>query len=161
MNRAVKCRIEPNKGQIALFSKTFGCCRFLYNRMLTDRLTAEMTGEYVRTTPAKYKKDYPWLKEVDSLALCNVNLHLDEAFRKYRSEKGAGLPRYKSKHHSRQSYTTNLVNNNIRLEGKKLRLPKAGPVRIRVHREIPEEWKLKSVTVSKEASGKYYASIWE
>ena len=159
MNRAVKCRIEPNKGQIALFSKTFGCCRFLYNRMLTDRLTAEMTGEYVRTTPAMYKKDYPWLKEVDSLALCNAKLHLDAAFRKYRTENGIGHPRYKAKHHSRQSYTTNLVNNNIRLEGKKLRLPKAGQVRIRVHREIPEEWKLKSVTVSKEASGKYYASI--
>ena len=85
MNRAVKCRIEPNKGQIALLSKTFGCCRFLYNRMLTERTTAEMTGEYVRTTPAKYKKDYPWLKEVDSLALCNAKLHLDEAFRKYKS----------------------------------------------------------------------------
>ena len=139
MNRAVKCRIEPNKGQIALFSKTFGCCRFLYNRMLTDRLTAEITGEYVRTTPAMYKKDYPWLKEVDSLALCNAKLHLDAAFRKYRTENGIDHPRYKAKHHSRQSYTTNLVNNNIRLEGKKLRLPKVGPVRIRVHREIPEE----------------------
>lgn len=159
MNRAVKCRIEPNKEQKILMEKTFGSCRFLYNRMLTDRVTSELTGEYIKITPAVYKKEFPWLREVDSLALCNTQLDLDEAFRKHRAEKGIGHPRYKAKHHSRRSYTTNLVNNNIRLEGKKIRLPKVGQVRIRVHREIPEEWKLKSVTVSKEASGKYYASL--
>lgn len=159
MNRAMKCRIEPNKEQMVLMEKTFGCCRFLYNRMLTDRVTSEFTGEYKKITPAVYKKEFPWLKEVDSLALCNTQLDLEEAFRKHRTENGIGHPRYKAKHHSRRSYTTNLVNNNIRLEGKKLRLPKVGQVRIRIHREIPEEWKLKSVTVSKEASGKYYASL--
>ena len=159
MNRAVKCRIEPNKDQKILMEKTFGSCRFLYNRMLTDRVTSELTGEYIKISPAVYKKEYPWLREVDSLALCNTQLDLDEAFRKHRTENGNGHPRYKAKHHSRRSYTTNLVNNNIRLEGKKLRLPKVGQVRIRVHSEISEEWKLKSVTVSKEASGKYYASL--
>ena len=56
MNRAMKCRIEPNKEQMVLMEKTFGCCRFLYNRMLTDRVTSEFTGEYKKITPAVYKK---------------------------------------------------------------------------------------------------------
>lgn len=159
MNRAVKCRIEPNRAQRELFEKTFGCCRFLYNRMLSDRMTADMMGEHIKNTPAMYKKDHPWLKEVDSLALCNTQLDLEEAFRKSRREKKTGAPRYKSKHHSRQSYTTNVVNDNIRIEGRKIRLPKAGMVRIKVHRDIPEDWKLKAVTVSKEPTGKYYASL--
>ena len=159
MNRAVKCRIEPDRAQREIFEKTFGCCRFLYNRMLTDRMTADMIGEDAKITPAVYKKEYPWLKEVDSLALCNTQLDLKDAFRKSRREKNTGAPRYKSKHHSRQSYTTNVVNGNIRIEGKKIRLPKAGMVRIRVHRDIPEGWKLKAVTVSKDPTGKYYASL--
>ena len=159
MNRAIKSRIYPNKEQCVLFEKTFGCCRFLYNRMLTDRMTGEYMGEAVRRRPAMYKKEFPWLKEVDSLALANVQLDLESAYKKHNSDPKTGYPRYKSKHHSRRSYTTNVVNSNIRIEGKKIRLPKAGMVRIKVHRDIPEGWKLKSVTVSMEGSGKYYASL--
>lgn len=159
MNRAVKCRIRPNKKQKEQMEKTFGCCRFLYNRMLNDRMMGDVLGEPVRPRPAMYKKEYPWLSEVDSLALCNVQLDLETAFRNHRDRKGMGYPGYKSKHHSRRSYTTNVVNGNIRTEGKRIRLPKIGMVRIKVHREIPEDWKMKSVTVSKEPSGKYYASL--
>jgi putative transposase len=159
MNRAVKCRIEPNKEQKGLLGKTFGCCRFLYNRMLSDRIAGDVTGELVRPRPAMYKKEFPWLKEVDSLALCNVQLDLEGAFRNYYTRPGTGYPRYKSKHHSRRSYTTNVVNGNIRIEGKRIRLPKIGKVRIRVHRDIPVGWKLRSVTVSMDPSGKYYASL--
>ena len=159
VNRAMKFRIEPGKKQKELFEKTFGCCRFLYNRMLTDRSQADGSGEKVRPRPAMYKEAYPWLKEVDSLALCNVQLHLEAAFRNYYARPETGYPRYKSKHHSRQSYTTNVVNGNIRIEGKKLRLPKAGPVRIRQHRKIPDSWKLKSVTISREPGGTYAAAL--
>jgi putative transposase len=159
MNRAIKCRIDPTREQRVLFEKTFGCCRFLYNRMLTDRLTGEYMGEAVRPRPAMYKKEFPWLKEVDSLALTNVQLDLEAAYKKHHKDSKTGYPRYKSRHHSRRSYTTNVVNNNIRIEGKKIRLPKAGMVRIKVHRDIPEGWELKSVTVSMEGSGKYYASL--
>lgn len=159
MNRAMRFRIEPNKEQKELLERTFGCCRFVYNRMLSDRKLADMVGERKKITPALYKKDYPWLKEVDSLALCNAQLDLEEAFRNHRTRRDSGYPKYKSKHHSRQSYTTNVVNGNIRIEGKKIRLPKIGSVRIRAHRDIPEIWKLKAVTVTKEASGKYYASL--
>ena len=102
MNRAMRLRIEPNKEQRELFEKTFGCCRFLYNRMLSDRNLSDMTGERMEIRPAAYKKEYPWLREVDSLALCNVQLDLERAFRDYRKVPGRGRPGYKSKHHSRR-----------------------------------------------------------
>ena len=72
----------------------------------------------LRNTPASYKKEYPWLKEVDSLALANVQMHLESAFHKFFREPFAGFPRFKSKKSSRKSYTTNVVNGNIFLEGK-------------------------------------------
>ena len=128
--------------------------------MLTDKKDwYEKHHEMLRTTPAQYKKKYEWLKEVDSLALANVQLHLEAAYRKFFREKKAGFPRYKTKRHHRQSYTTNVVNNNIRLEGKRLRLPKAGEVKIVLHRQIPQEAVMRSVTVVREGSGKYYACI--
>lgn len=158
--RAYKFRLYPDREQAELFQKTFGCCRFLYNHMLADKTEMyEKTGKMKRLTPAGYKKDHPWLKEVDSLALANVQLHLESAYKKYFSQEKAGHPKFKSKHRSRKSYTTNVVNGNIRVEGGKLRLPKAGYVKIRCHREIPEDYVLKSVTVSMEPSGKYYAAL--
>ena len=158
--RAYKFRLYPDREQAELFQKTFGCCRFLYNHMLADKTEMyEKTGKMKRLTPAGYKKDHPWLKEVDSLALANVQLHLEAAYKKYFSQEKAGHPKFKSKHRSRKSYTTNVVNGNIRVEGGKLRLPKAGYVKIRCHREIPEDYVLKSVTVSMEPSGKYYAAL--
>lgn len=160
VNRAYTFRIYPNREQAQLFEKTFGCCRFLYNQMLTDK-TAEYrkSGKLVRTTPAAYKKKFPWLKEIDSLALANVQLQLERAYKNFFERKDSGFPRFRSKHRSRRSYTTNVVNGNIRLEGRYLRLPKAGSVRIIRHREIPEGWKLRSVTVSREPSGKYFAAL--
>ena len=113
----------------------------------------------LRNTPARYKKEYPWLKEVDSLALANVQMHLESAFRKFFREPSTGFPCFKSKKSSKRSYTTNVVNRNVFLEGKRLKLPKMSAVRIKLHRPIPEEWKLKSVTVSHEPSGKYFASL--
>lgn len=159
-NRAYKFRIYPNAAQRELFAKTFGCCRFLYNQMLADKIRAyRESGKLLRCTPAAYKKQYPWLKEVDSLALANVQLHLERAYRSFFEKKETGFPKFRKKHSCRRSYTTNVVNGNIRLEEKHLRLPKAGLMRIRKHREIPEDWKLKSVTVSQEPTGKYFASL--
>ena len=67
----------------------------------------------LKNTPAGYKKEYPWLKEVDSLALANVQLNLEGAFRKFFREPGVGFPHYKSKKHSRKSYTTNVVQEDL------------------------------------------------
>ena len=160
ISRAMKFRLCPNAAQRDLFTRTFGCCRFLYNRMLEERISSyKENGTFACRTPAGFKKEYPWLKEVDSQALAHVYLFLDQAFKKFRTEEKAGFPRFKSKHRSRQSYTTSVVNRNIRIEGKRLRLPKAGLVKIRLHREIPRGWILKSATVSREPSGEYYASL--
>ena len=160
MNKAYLFRIYPNKEQEVLLSKTFGCCRFLYNTMLSDKIREyKTTGKMLKNTPAMYKKEYPFLKEVDSLALANVQLHLERAYKNFFRNPSVGFPRFKSRHKNQNSYTTNVVNGNILLEDGKLKLPKLGKVRIRQHREIPEGYRLKSVTVSREASGKYYASL--
>ena len=128
--------------------------------MLADKIRYyQEEKKMLKNTPAGYKKEYPWLKEVDSLALANVQLNLEGAFRKFFREPGVGFPHYKSKKHSRKSYTTNIVNGNICLQDRFLKLPKMQPVKIKLHRMIPEGWKLKSVTVSREPSGKYFASL--
>ena len=119
INRAVKIRIYPNAEQRVQIEKTIGCSRFIYNCMLADKMEYyKKEKKMLRNTPASYKKEYPWLKEVDSLALANVQMHLESAFHKFFREPSAGFPRFKSKKSSRKSYTTNVVNGNIFLEGK-------------------------------------------
>ena len=114
MNIAYRFQIYPTEEQKILLGKTFGCCRFLYNQMLNDKIQEyEKTKKMLKNTPAMYKKEYPFLKEVDSLALANVQLHLEKAYKKFFREPKIGFPRFKSKHHSRNSYTTNVVNGNI------------------------------------------------
>ena len=79
-NKAIKYRIYPTTEQSIMFSKTFGCCRKVYNLMLSDKIEGyKATGKFPTVTPAKYKKDYPYLKEVDSLALANKQLDLQAA----------------------------------------------------------------------------------
>ena len=119
INRAVKIRIYPNAEQRVQIEKTIVCSRFIYNCMLADKMEHyKKEKKMLRNTPASYKKEYPWLKEVDSLALANVQMHLESAFHKFFREPSAGFPRFKSKKSSRKSYTTNVVNGNIFLEGK-------------------------------------------
>jgi len=116
-------------------------------------------GQSLRVTPAKYKREFEFLKEVDSLALANAQLNLEIAYRNFFRNKSFGFPKFKSKKNERRSYTTSLVNNNIRIDGGMLILPKLGKVSIKQHRSIPEEYKLKSATVSQSASGKYHVAI--
>ena len=128
--------------------------------MLNDKIQEyEKTKKMLKNTPAMYKKEYPFLKEVDSLALANVQLHLEKAYKNFFREPRIGFPRFKSKHHSRNSYTTNLVNGNILVESKRIRLPKLKWIAMKKHREPAEDFRLKSVTVSMEPSGKYFASL--
>ena len=159
-NIAYKYRIYPNKVQSVLLQKTFGCTRFVWNAMLEDKKEYyEKEKKILKITPAHYKTENEWLKEVDSLALANVQLQLEQAFRNFFRDKKVGYPRFKSKKKSSKSYTTNLVNGNIQLTDKTLKLPKLGEVRIKRHHTAPDEYKLKSVTVSQSPSGKYYASV--
>ena len=133
MNRAFKYRLYPTAEQRELFIKTFGCCRKVYNLMLAEKIESyKQTGKFATVTPAKYKKEYPYLKEVDSLALANKQLDLQKAFKncfdKNRKKK-AGFPKFKSAKHSRKSYTTNNQGTTIRLLENGIRLPKAGIVK--------------------------------
>ena len=73
MLKAYKYRIYPNREQEEYFTKCFGCARFIYNKMLADKIEHyKTTGGMLKNTPAQYKNDYTWLKEVDYLALANA-----------------------------------------------------------------------------------------
>lgn len=155
---AYKFRIYPDIQQQILLAKQFGCCRFIWNRMLSDKkFFYEQMGERLSITPADYKEEFPWLKEVDSLGLANVPLALDKAYKAF-FDKRTEEPKFKYKNR-KQSYTTNCVRDNIRLEADGLRLPKLGVVKVIRHRKIRKGGILKSVTVSKDTDGRYYASI--
>lgn len=164
MNRAYKYRIYPTTEQRILFTKTFGCCRKVYNLMLSDKIEGyKAAGKFLTVTPAKYKKDHPYLKEVDSLALANKQLDLQATFRNCFSKsrrKNTGFPKFKSAKHSRRSYTTNNQKGTVAIvDGGFIRLPKAGKVKAAIHRMPEDNWIIKSATVSQEPDGKYYVSI--
>jgi len=159
--RAYRYRIHPSGEQQKILERTFGCVRFVYNKLLEEKLEHhKLTGNMLRNTPAHLKHAFVWLKEVDSLALCNAQIHLEAAFKNFfRDPQKRGFPRFKSRKQNRQTYTTNCVNGNIRLEGNMLRLPKAGWVWLVLHRQIPADHTIKSVTINKSPSGKYHVSI--
>lgn len=128
--------------------------------MLSDKIKYyEETKQKLNNTPAQYKTEFEWLKEVDSLALANAQINLQTAYNNFFRSPKVGFPKFKSKKSNRKSYTTNCVNGNIKLENNYITLPKVGKVKVKQHRIVPSEYKLKSVTVSQSPSGKYYASI--
>ena len=167
MLKAYKYRLYPNKKQEGFIQKTFGCCRFVYNYMLNykQELYKTMKEQISKFDCNNYcnrklKKHYEWLKEVDKYALTNAIYNMDSAYQKFFKEH-TGYPKFKRKKDNKKSYkTNNNVNKGvatIRIEGNRLRLPKIGMVRIVYSREITE--KIKSVTISQDPSGKYFASI--
>lgn len=162
-NKAIKYRVYPTIEQAVMFTKTFGCCRKVYNLMLSDKIEGyKLTGKFPTVTPAKYKKDYPYLKEVDSLALANKQIDLQEAFRnkfsKSRKKKN-GFPKFKSAKHSRKSYTTNNQHGTIAITNNSIKLPKIGFVKAVIHRKPDDNWIIKSATISQDSDGKYYISV--
>ena len=164
MNSAIKYRLYPTSEQKIMFAKTFGCCRKVYNLMLSEKIESyKTTGKFVAVTPAKYKKDFPYLKEVDSLALANVQLNLQSAFRNHfdrNRRKKTGFPKFKSAKHSRKSYTTNNQNGTVAIiDSRYIRLPKIGKVRAVIHRVPGTDWKLRSATVSCSSDDRYYVSV--
>ena len=164
MNKAIKYRVYPTTEQSIMFAKTFGCCRKVYNLMLSDKIEGyKLTGKFPTVTPAKYKNDYPYLREVDSLALANKQMDLQKAFRNTFSKsrrKKNGFPKFKSAKHSRKSYTTNNQHGTVAIiDSKYIRLPKIGKVKAVIHRVPDDSWTIKSATVSQESDGKYYISV--
>ena len=164
MNKAIKYRLYPSAEQSVMFAKTFGCCRKIWNLMLADKIACyEETKSFGKQTPAMYKKDYPFLKEVDSLALANVQLNLQKAFRNCfdkSRKKQNGFPKFKSAKHSRKSYTTNNQKGTVAIiDDKYIKLPKIGKVKAVIHRQPEADWTVNSVTVSQESDGAFYISV--
>ncbi|CAI3463466.1 IS200/IS605 family element transposase accessory protein TnpB [Enterococcus cecorum] len=163
--KAYKFRIYPTEEQKIFFTKTFGCVRKVYNLMLNDRKKAyeeiknDPSKKMTFPTPAKYKEEFPFLKEVDSLALANAQLHLDKAYKNFFRNKSVGFPRFKSKKNPVQSYTTNNQNGTVALiDNKFIKVPKLKSlIRIKLHRQ--PKGMIKSAIVSRHASGKYYISL--
>ena len=159
MLKAYKYRIYPNSEQKEYLAKTFGCTRFVYNKMLNDKIEHyKQTGEMLKNTPAQYKKEFEWLKEVDSLALANAQQNLEKAYKNFFRDKALGFPKFKSKKTNRFSYTTNNQNGTISIDGNYVKIPKLkSKIKIVLHRQF--KGLIKSVTISKTPSNQYYISI--
>lgn len=164
MLKAYKYRIYPNKEQINYLQKTFGCTRFIYNQMLADRIKSyeenkELDIKAIKyPTPAQYKKEYEWLKEVDSLALANAQMNLDKAYKNFFRDKSVGFPKFKSKKNNHKSYTTNNQNGTVFIKNNRIKIPKLkSMIKIKQHREFVGL--IKSCTISQNPSGKYFISI--
>lgn len=162
MDKSFEYRIYPSADQEALLQKTFGCCRWVYNRVLAMRRDeyartgkSKHINSYITQIPAWKKTDAPWLSEVDSMALQQSLRDLDKAYRNFfRAPGKVGFPKFKSKRAGRKSYRTNGVGI---IDARHVRLPKLGTVRARVSR--PVEGRVLSATVKQVPSGKYYVAI--
>jgi len=166
MLKTYKYRLYPNKKQRIYFDKTFGCVRFVYNKMLSDRIKAYNENKKVKhPTPAQYKEEFQWLKEVDALALCNAQMNLDRAYTNYFRDNAVGFPKFKSKKGNRPTYTTNNLithnkkwdKSNIRIEGNKIRLTKIGFVKLKQHRKF--NGIIKHCTITRTPSDKYFIAV--
>ena len=162
MEKAYKFRIYPNKKQEELINKTFGCCRFVYNRYLAKRIELyknnKGTYSYKQCSSdlTNLKKELVWLKEPDKFSLQNSLKDLETAYKKFFKEK-MGFPKFKSKKTNRFSYRTNFTNGNIEYYGRYIKLPKLGMIKIR-DKQKPQG-RILNATISKEPSGKYYVSL--
>ena len=163
--KGYKYRIYPNRAQCEKLAMTFGCVRFVYNKCLEEQERRFLAGENFasRFEMNNYcthvlKAEFPFLKDVDKFALNNTIFNLDSAYRQMFNDNSAH-PKYKSKHRSKASYTTNFTNNNIKVFCNAVQLPKLGRVKAVIHRMAPEEYVLKSATITMERDGTYYISI--
>lgn len=165
MNRAYKYRIYPNKKQEQLLACTFGSCRFVYNQILALQESNHEAGikHMSRFDSNKYvnqilKKECSFLKEVDKFALTNTVYALEKGYERFFKKQG-GHPKFKNKHRAKRSYTTNFTNGNIAVDNNFIKLPKLGKVKASIHRRTPEDWKLKTATITQERDGTYYCSV--
>ena len=162
MEKAYKYRIYPNKKQQEIISKTFGCCRFVYNKYLAKRIDMyeKNKGAFTYVQCAndmkQLKTELEWLKEVDSTALQSSLRNLDMAYQKFFKEH-TGYPKFKSKKTHSFSYMSKCVNRNIQYYKKYIKLPKLGMIKTK-NKLIPQG-RILNATVSQEPSGKYYVSL--
>jgi len=160
VKRAFKYRIYPNAEQQEQLAQQFGASRFVYNYFLRRRIDQYAETEKglsyhdtaLELTELKRTDDYAWLKDANSQALQQSLRDLDRAYQNF-WEKRAAFPTFRKKH-GRQSFR---VPQHFRLEDGRLIIPKVSPLKIVLHR--PVEGEMKSVTISRTPTGKYFASI--
>ncbi|MGM8364310.1 IS200/IS605 family element RNA-guided endonuclease TnpB [Virgibacillus sp. W0181] len=162
VHKAYKFRLYPTKQQAVLINKTIGCTRFVFNHFLSKWHKAYQEigqglsyGKCSARLP-ELKSEFPWLKEVDSISLQSSLRNLSAAFDNFLRKK-ANYPRFKSKKNQLQSYTTKYTNDNIRITGNRLILPKLGVVKFAKSREV--HGRIINATIRRKPSGKYYVSI--
>ncbi|MGJ8455465.1 IS200/IS605 family element RNA-guided endonuclease TnpB [Pseudothermotoga sp. U03pept] len=169
-------RIYPNKKQRIQLAKTFGCTRFVWNYFLSWR-EQRYKEQKLSTTESECRKhlnnilkqQYPWLREVDKFALENALINLDNAYKRFFRHQG-GKPHFKTKKAHRFSYTTYFTGNNIEIDfgilaaqsnknrcWGKIKLPKLGWVKARIHRTFVG--RIKTATVKMLPSGEYYVCL--
>ena len=159
-NTAIRYRIYPDVEQKILIGKTIGCCRLLWNNMLSyNKRLYPFFGSFVLPKVTYYHNEYPFLKEVDSLALANTRQNLQQAFRNhFNNPDHFGLPRFKARSKT-DSYSTNSQNNSIRIENSQIRLPKLGFVKMCYHKTLPADAIIKAATIERTKTGKYYVAV--
>lgn len=158
MFKAFKYRLYPTASQAEKINQNIGCARFVYNRLLDDRIKVwKETKKFSNKSYSILKEEFGFLKEADSRALKHAQANLDEAYEKFKKEPNTGYPKFKSKHKCRWSYTTDNNSNAVRFDGNRLKLPKVGYIKVVEHRL--HEGRILTATISKERSGEYYASV--
>ncbi|WP_294472650.1 transposase [uncultured Intestinimonas sp.] len=161
----IKVPLYPTPEQEALFQKTFGCCRYIWNRMLADHEEFYYaTDKHFIPTPAKYKKEVPFLREVDNQALIQEHNKLSQAFRNFfRNPAAFGYPRFKRKKDGRDRFTAcNHVmgeSATIYITQNAVRMTKAGLVRAKFPRRPRSGWRLTRITVERTKTGRYYGCL--
>jgi putative transposase len=162
--RAYKYRLYPNEEQKVLIAKHLGSCRFIYNYALAKKVKAyQFDGtnlsrfDIQADLPNMKKSDeYCWLKEVNSLSLQASLANLDSAYTKFFREH-KGFPRFKSKKDSKQSFSIP-QNTNVDFENSRVFIPKfKSGIKAKFHRTF--DGIVKSSTISRTATGKYFISI--
>ena len=162
VNKAYKFRIYPTKEQEVLIVKTIGCSRFVFNHFLAKwNETYKETGKGLSygvcsSELPNLKKELPWLKEVDSIAIQSSVKNLADAYSRF-FRKQNDRPRFKSKKNKVQSYTTKYTNGNIAINDNKIKLPKLGWIRFAKSREV--EGRILNATIRRNPSGKYFVSL--
>lgn len=161
MLKAYKYKLEPTAEQKILIEKHIGSCRYIYNWALSLKIKSyEETGKSlsqfdINKRITSLKVENKWLGEVNSQSLQGMTRNLESAFTKFFREK-KGFPNYKSKKNPVQSFPVP-QHYSVDFEKNTIKLPKIGIVKAVLHRIF--EGELKTATVSKSCTGKYYISI--
>ena len=155
--KAYKIRCYPTEQQKELILKTFGCCRWYWNQALNDNINYYKENKKSKIiTPAQYKKEFEWLKEIDGQALCFTQMDLQSAFTGFFKQPNKGFPKFKSKKYSKNSYKT-MVAKGFIIDENTIKLPKLGKIKIVNHRH--KVGTAKSCTISMTPTNEFYLSI--